>query len=360
MQKQFILIGKTILFIALMIGANPISADPCIFTVLAKSGLHLRVTPDINGEKLTTIPFGTLLSTKEGCTYYHKKKNITIDGLKGFWLAVDYGEVQGFVFSAYIVDGDLFQNARNDSLEYSIIEEYYNNDWMDEEERTEGFDIRNYSPNLNWYGLLIEKGKSHLIPVDLQLEVDYAAMPANYRSRYDAHLIKLKVSPEKPFRFLLGSKKPIPAGEINAMLIPDITEKASGRYVFPSETFSFSMGNKHYNLKAYENLSPYEAKTLTGLDRSYQLDLFLYQEHIADLDQLLELWADGERHTLYQNPALFWVGDLNGDKHADLIFHVDPMGESCSSISYFQLLLSDTGDQVKYQGLERMYMADFR
>lgn len=66
-------------------------------TVHARKGLNLRSNPSFDGEKKTTIPYGTKVKVM-----HILDTTFSISGLDGTWCKVAYGDTSGYVFDAYL------------------------------------------------------------------------------------------------------------------------------------------------------------------------------------------------------------------------------------------------------------------
>lgn len=67
------------------------------FYVIANSGLSLRKGTNLRSEKLLTLPYGAQISY----LYTPENTEMTIEGIKGAMIAVEYQGAEGFVFSGY-------------------------------------------------------------------------------------------------------------------------------------------------------------------------------------------------------------------------------------------------------------------
>lgn len=87
----------TLLFLALIASVNSFSQKQKKMYCHARSGLSLRSTASLSGEKDTLIKYGEEVSliTKSDSAF-------RVNGLNGSWLKVKYAEKVGYVFSAYL------------------------------------------------------------------------------------------------------------------------------------------------------------------------------------------------------------------------------------------------------------------
>lgn len=101
---------KKILFVAaafLLMNAHSAKAQDMTYNrttykyVHSEAGLILRAKPDINANKVASIP------NKEAVLLYDLPKNAkkeTINGLQGYWRKAYYKDQFGYVFDAYLKD----------------------------------------------------------------------------------------------------------------------------------------------------------------------------------------------------------------------------------------------------------------
>ncbi|NPV02423.1 MAG: SH3 domain-containing protein [Brevinematales bacterium] len=67
--------------------------------IYAQSGLNMRKTPSLEGEKLTKIPYGAAVEILEEKS---APVTMTYEGLKGKWVYVKYGADKGYVFEGFM------------------------------------------------------------------------------------------------------------------------------------------------------------------------------------------------------------------------------------------------------------------
>ncbi|MEL7223129.1 MAG: SH3 domain-containing protein, partial [Bacteroidota bacterium] len=78
-----------------------------MLTVVAPSGLSLRDAPGQSATRIGIIPKGAKVRVLD--YNQEKDKNLeSIDGYYGYWASVNYQEQKGYVFSAYLYDGEPF------------------------------------------------------------------------------------------------------------------------------------------------------------------------------------------------------------------------------------------------------------
>jgi hypothetical protein len=88
-------------------GTNTVSADQnaaaqptgkMVF-IYASSGLNMRKTPSLEGEKLTKVPYGAAVEVLEDS---NPPVTMTYEGLKGKWIYVKFGADKGYVFEGFM------------------------------------------------------------------------------------------------------------------------------------------------------------------------------------------------------------------------------------------------------------------
>lgn len=84
--------------------------------VFSKSGLVLREQANKKSNKLATIPSGSIIKIKEKIDSNTWE---VIDKLSGYWIKVEYNNIDGFVFSGYLVKINKY-NQNNTMLSYVI------------------------------------------------------------------------------------------------------------------------------------------------------------------------------------------------------------------------------------------------
>ena len=88
--------------------------------VIASSGLRLREKADANSKVLAAVPFLTKVKLKDKYeTLYemettYKRKIIAVDGIRGYWVKVQYEQQTGFMFSGFLSAGVLPHRLTDD------------------------------------------------------------------------------------------------------------------------------------------------------------------------------------------------------------------------------------------------------
>ncbi len=114
--------NKSLFFIIIM-SVLPILAHAEFMdslVVIASSGLRLREKADANSKVLAAVPFLTKVKLKDKYdTLYemettYKRKIIEVDGIRGYWVKVQYEQQTGFMFSGFLSSAVLPHRLTND------------------------------------------------------------------------------------------------------------------------------------------------------------------------------------------------------------------------------------------------------
>lgn len=173
-MKNLIAFLTLIIFSGNLMGSEPPINNKKVY---AFSGLKLRVSPGLDTEVLTVIPYGESVKLLEK-TELHE----SIEWMSGHWVKVQYGDVSGYIFDGFISDLPVpqhgFEMTKNDlDLTYPLIawSEYHF------DELTDG-DTINYEQseifhqNLEYGHTLTRKDTPYSFKVTLTLEdTDLAA-----------------------------------------------------------------------------------------------------------------------------------------------------------------------------------------
>ena len=128
-----------------------VQAESFQYTVIAENGLSVRTKPSIESEKITTVPFGELVWSENPGVY---DKLDTINETIGFWLKIGYRDISGYMFSGFLISGDIFPLSRVDTIPFIIIDEWA--EYSEVGKFSPGFyDPYRYSPNFYWYGVKV-------------------------------------------------------------------------------------------------------------------------------------------------------------------------------------------------------------
>lgn len=75
-----------------------LESDTIVYYIAALTGMNLREEPSTRGKVIQLLPYGTSCEVKS-----QSGKIETIDGLKGEWIEVKAGDLEGFIFSGYTI-----------------------------------------------------------------------------------------------------------------------------------------------------------------------------------------------------------------------------------------------------------------
>lgn len=315
-----------------------------ILTVVAPSGLSLRNAPGQEAARITVIPKGAKVKVLDYDQV--KDKNLeSIDDYYGYWAHVSYQQQKGYVFSAYLYDGQPFVESTSINKDYRVFYPGWRCDPI------------NYDPQLNWYAWTI----------DDQFQFTLEKKTPNFKmagdSPYDippyafctAFEVGVKEQTTNGIFLFLGTQQALNLAKIDngRTHLKPYGYHNSGVLPFPYQNQDFATYNEqNYYIIGYED---YIKSTSSGNGyRNYQLYLSTQRSDYFDIQpqgQLLSplLKMDGyevNEYTeyeagYYQHARIVWQGDLNGDSFPDCLFYRPDISESCGGSEYYFLLLSE-------------------
>ena len=311
-------------------------------TVMATSGLNLREKPDLNSKVLARIPFGTIVkANRSQFGIDHPRTEIVIDNARGYWAQVKYQSHIGYIFSARTKRGAdcVVQASGKLNNAYRILKEGYYCE----------FSSLNYSPDLNWYALILDGKQSKLrkVKVSIKTANEFSDLEQKEADQMYLGMDPLKVETDIDERsyLLIGSKSEFPVtGHINQTYIfedQDPVDPKSGRFLYPEEKLSLYCSSLAHQISASERviLDSSEAKFRKEYNLNYTIQGRIQAS--ADLSRDLDLSQPASKHARFQTPQLVWAGDLNGDGLLDLIFYSFTMVEHCGMNWYHHLFMTD-------------------
>ncbi len=297
--------------------------------VIAPSGLSIRESPSLSAQKVGVAPFDAVVSACEE-TY----GKLQVEETRGYWRAVEYREVRGYMFDGYLEINNYRRALNRDSL--ASIDSNASpiagegspesplatpppppdpHPWYNQAQNlqilTETYNycgsIEDINPGLLWYGIYPDseqdpQGFFALRPVDLRIELS---------KRRLSESLEFDIVTEDADRsiFLLGLDRPL---EIKNIQIKDHSEllRIRGRRLLPGQVFR--LGKSPFELRAKGSVN--SAGDCPQAE-NYRLSLHLRgQEREQDLTKALPANPDCPL------PELYWYGDLSGDGWPELIF----------------------------------------
>jgi hypothetical protein len=316
------------------------NAEP--FTILAKSGLNVRKEGKMNSERVATLPFGTVVEAKlqydsrirYKCCYSHFSE--TIEGKRGFWMKITYGEIEGYIFSGFGLRGKWVVKSTDINNEYRILHT--------------GPTCRpiNYDPKLKWYALIKSGGKLVVKKSEVNLRLIHEFNGQDTLNDISGYWMEYPLVVETNLKdtvvFLFGSETYMEQGEILSKFNADIWSISNDRkFIYPEQTYSFNFEGRAYQFRAFEEVI-LTNKDPKGYIRKYQIELNYGSGHTNiqnyNLSKELELEATAQRHAMYATPLLVFVGDINSDGMPDFVF-CSTMSEGCGICWEYHLFLSD-------------------
>lgn len=336
---------KKIIIVFLSIVYSQIAfADMCTLTVVAESGLSLRKEANLKSERLKVVKFGETVLADGICNFNYPRFTdsiIEIDGLKGFWMKVRFEKTWGYMFSGYLVIGDVFPYSRNDTISNVILDEIFS--YEDEGiYKIDSFNYQFYSPKLNWYGVKVNETSTSISKT--------VVTPIYNNDRWDKDNeslfhVYLQVANDEQYDFLFGTKKELQPGIIESNYHQNCEDKV-GVFLFPEQEFSVDFNKRRYNFKAHEDITKDKKQQIR---REYTINLFIWRDEIEIVNKknILNLYGDAKTNVVYKNPRLYWSGDLNKDGNLDFVFEVSPMADKCGAYQYLKFLYSDKDNNGK-------------
>lgn len=321
-------------------------ADMCTLTVVSQSGLTLRKEPNLKSEKIAIAKFGEIVFTYGDCDFSHlNSKLVEIDGIKGYWLEVWYNEQQGYMFSGYLVIGDIFPNSRTDTLDLVIMDKIIRFRDDDGTYHVDSFNYLSYDPKLNWYGVKIDKEYTLLEKTTIQ--------PIFDNDRWQKHGLNrngdvfLSITNWENYSFLIGTKNSLGNDKFESTIHKNCDGEL-GIFLFPEQKLSIEFKNKNYAFIAREKYTIVNHQE-NQIEKKYDLSLYIFEDEvkIINKENILNLWGSAMICANYKNPKLLWSSDLNRDGYLDFIFIVSPMKDACGAFPYLRFIYSNINEKGK-------------
>ena len=282
-------------------------------TVIAKNGLRMRSAPNLQGDKILTIPFGKeveILSDlsygkllENGETSQDKEANL-LDNFVGDWAKISYNGKIGYACNAYLYYSFSDEETLKDEKEKDINQDIVLL-------KTESNCISNIYPQKGryWYGLS-ENNQLEAV------EVEYST---SYADGVDAYFLETSSTGDNA-DFIIGSKEPMQS----IQLYNDFTK---------SLFLTSKMDEKAMAILQKHNIT------------------FKSKEKDNESFFMLILERDGKQQVLNPNREeqpydyavnIEWAGDIDGDGKSDFIISYGE--ESVQCILY--LSSKATGNQL--------------
>lgn len=336
---------KLFLFLVIFLYAINLRADKTYFTVIAKSGLSIRAEKSLQSERLAVVPFGEKVLLK---TIFWEDK-ITVEEIEGFWISVEFGKVEGFMFSGFLFPGPIWEIHGSKSEEdVSFLSYYFFEDFIYNESITERtLNFYSYDSDLKYFGVKIESEKTVFEKVEFVFEINYKRNQNIYdywrernktgKFRPNAStngILMFREKKNKDYDFFIGVRE-IELSETESVFLYDFDKKkAKFKFLDIGEELKIDLGES--NLKFSTNTDS------SSFRKSYLLKLELIHEN-QKYDLILEEGLDvngGFLHGFHQTPSIAWVGHLNQDDIPDILLYKNNMHEGCGWESYGELHLS--------------------
>ena len=299
------------------------------FTVMAPSGLNMRTTPSARGQKIVSLPYGSLVEQGDADREVPTVAD-TIEGKPGVWMQVRHQGKKGYMFSGFLVQGELIVQASGINNAYRLLQPGFH------------CSAANYDPTLHWYALVRNNGKMTVRKTRISLKTH-----DEFTDEDEAdgdYLLKVKADIEDSVFFYLGAREPLKEGNIFSEFLGDHWDYSGGAaFLYPEQSTGKYYAPFNYRFRAYEaiTLTP---NAPSGYERAYQVEFILSQSErsqIFNLSKDLNLLGDARMHGQYLTPQLIWWGDLNQDGLLDFIWYSHLMVDGCGTCWEYHLFLSD-------------------
>jgi Bacterial SH3 domain len=332
---------KLIKIIILILLSTKVNANP--FTILAKSGLNVRKEPNTKSDKISLLPFGTVVEAEVNYesdvkyTRVYNQYSEVIEGKHGFWIRISYGNIKGYIFSGFGLIGEWVVNSTEINKEYRLL-------------RPGRYcDAINFDPKLNWYALLKSNGKLSVKKTEVTLRLvhefnEQDTLGENNEFWMEYPLI-VQSNQKDTVLFLIGSKNSLEEGSILSQFGANQWGGYSGdeRFLFPEQFYEFYYKEKKYQSRAFEGVKLTNTNK-EGYLKKYQIELSITAQNETkkyNISKELDLDSPAEIHCNYKTPQLILVGDINKDDLLDFIYYSFTMADSCGICWEHHLFLSD-------------------
>lgn len=327
------------------------------YTVMANSGLRLRKNPEISSTALAFIPFGKTVLGKampfDVQQYYKsgelvgidKKYEFTSEGLNGFWHHVSFGDVEGFVFSGYLVLGKYIVEP-NDTSSYLMFDHGFICDPIE------------FSNNYNYYELshTLDSVKLKEVSVRFELRQHFSKeLKEKYDDIWFNFPFRIIINTQTENSFILGSVNKLePFKDENLFsenrMLYDDRYKEFG-FLYPEQMFKFYYKNTNHILRGLAFVDSDDKNTeikygisFSASNRSFSLNEI--QLELLD-HQSLRL------HANFNTPIISLVTDVNQDGILDVIIKSHTMSEGCGICWYRDLYISNKGEKITIRHASR-------
>lgn len=340
-----------LLFLSFTINSK---AESCELSVIAKSGLHLRSEASQNSKILKKFNFGEIIFSPGTCEHIaqlEKDNLIEIEGIHGFWIPVYQNEIEGYVFSGYLMFGNVFKNSNDKSIDNIILDEkfYYGDEGI---LKYEYLNYEQYSPHLKWHTIVMKKDSFSIQSAKIDL--------VNLNNRWKSDEIyvpnvALEIDSTLKFDFLIGTQKALKPGTYPSTLYEQC-DGTFGKFLFPEEKIEIIHNHSKYIFKAFERIE-INQENANKMERRYDIALNIpYRDLKIQLPKnlfILNLIFEAKFHAGYKSPKLFWSGDINQDGILDFFFDVSAMADKCGAYNFLRFLYSNKNEnEIKYKANE--------
>jgi hypothetical protein len=309
--------------------------------VVSVNGLNIREKPGLESTIISKVPFGHVVKSDLQFIYHMpavRARSIadTIDGVSGYWVGVEYQDIEGFAFSPYLFYNTWFEvdtivNENTLRLAY------------------EGFHLTelNYHPDLFWYGLYEDSAGFFLKKVDVTLVLSRVDGLEEFKHEdcFEYEGFVLETNYDKQFLFLIGSGMELNEGFLTHKFHNTKINRVDDLgFLYPERFFIYDYRRRQYKFRAYDSIF---VDSECNINRRYQLEFGLMFTPAGNLNTLMNLSeyvnfsAYGKRHSEHKTPQILWVGDLTGNGYLDFILNEHNMVEHGGVVTTNSLFLSN-------------------
>lgn len=314
-----------LLFVAILLWSTCCVADSFIrFTVLPSDGAKLMSRPSDEAKPLTIIPCGTTFESgivkvdyrgtenngDDTMVYHIQHKTVTVNGMRGFWVACSYNKLSGYVFSAQLIPVNESKYVEKEVHNSAMILLCTPPTWYESiqpKPAANSYKTNVFLPHYHWYSLTEDSAKQHTTMKAQTPHVQYYVVeeslviePTGPEDIYTTWVAYYTFSEDKPFDALLMAKNALP--ELSN------TSKPNFKKLLNSDSVSqLSFTNVTYKGHNY---------AFSFNERKEEKWPFQEKDWHVTIDK-------GPRFSLDQEgwvtTSVKWAGDVNNDGYLDFI-----------------------------------------
>jgi hypothetical protein len=332
---------KHIIFLLFIFVYNTTKAESFDkLTVVAKSGCHIRAEAKYNSEKIALIPCGAIVNCEK---YTTPTKRIMINGISGFWIKVFYNDLQGYIFSAYLLP-EIAEWEKPKKKDYIVLPLIHDFSTLIPKTEKNIFQAKFFNADYYWYAIKYLEGRTIIKPIEITVS-------------YNSYLEQVGDGPDeverKDFFFYTFKNKSNFDQIIASKEKLSSSKNKSSNLKMPLINHSYpnpSSGND-YNFKKREY--KYHIKSIVINDNSSaQYDEKTFQSLLEINNKMVKTIYKGSQMVFFD---LLWHGDINNDGLLDFIFKETSHFDCCGCHPYKRILIS----KKSQEGIEYNFTNDF-